>query len=146
MTTVTSIIKQAYRESNLIAIAASPTVAQQEEALSLLNRFVLSLLDREFFETAENAATWGAVTPLTLGGIVPFSDKFDDLLIIGLAMRLNPRHGIMVDQQSIDTYKKSMRMFKADYRLKVQMDSEEGLLRGGANRWVNETDFNSGSN
>lgn len=47
MTPVTDIIKDAYRESNLLAISATPTDLEQEEALRLLNRFVLSVIGNE---------------------------------------------------------------------------------------------------
>lgn len=47
MTTVSQIITDAYRECNLIAISATPTTAEQSEALRLLNRLVLSVLGYE---------------------------------------------------------------------------------------------------
>ena len=47
MTTVAQIVKKAYRESNLISINASPTTAQQEEALELLNEIIPSTLAME---------------------------------------------------------------------------------------------------
>lgn len=47
MTLVSSIIRDAYRETNLIAISAEPTTAEQEEALRLLNRIVASVYGTE---------------------------------------------------------------------------------------------------
>jgi hypothetical protein len=47
MTTISQIITDAYRESNLIAVGASPTTAEQTEALRLLNRVVISLFGNE---------------------------------------------------------------------------------------------------
>jgi hypothetical protein len=50
MTLVSTIIRDAFRESNLIAIAADPTTAEQAEALRLLNRLILSVLGTEMGE------------------------------------------------------------------------------------------------
>lgn len=47
MTTVTQIITDAFRQSNLLAITASPTTAQQDEALRYLNRIVKSVFGNE---------------------------------------------------------------------------------------------------
>lgn len=47
MTTVTQIITDAFRQSNLLAITASPTTAQQTEALRYLNRIVKSVFGNE---------------------------------------------------------------------------------------------------
>lgn len=47
MTTVSQLITDAYRESNLIAVNSSPTSAEQTEALRLLNRVVKSLFGNE---------------------------------------------------------------------------------------------------
>lgn len=41
MALVSEIIKDAYREANLIPITQSPTLDEQTEALRLLNRFVV---------------------------------------------------------------------------------------------------------
>ena len=43
MTLVSTIIRDAYRESNLIAITAQPTEAERDEGLSLLNRLLASV-------------------------------------------------------------------------------------------------------
>ena len=53
MTTVSQIISDAYRESNLIAIGAEPTAAEQTEALRLLNRVVMSLFGNEMGDPLE---------------------------------------------------------------------------------------------
>ncbi len=47
MTTVSQLITDAYRESNLIAVNSSPTSPEQTEALRLLNRVVKSLFGNE---------------------------------------------------------------------------------------------------
>lgn len=47
MTTVTQIIYDAFRQSNLLAITAQPTAAQSTEALRYLNRLVKSVFGNE---------------------------------------------------------------------------------------------------
>lgn len=47
MTTVTQIIFDAFRQSNLLAINATPTALQEAEALRFLNRIVKSVLGNE---------------------------------------------------------------------------------------------------
>lgn len=47
MTSVTQIITDAFRQSNLLAISASPTVPEQAEALRYLNRIVKSVFGHE---------------------------------------------------------------------------------------------------
>lgn len=59
MTTVSTIIRDAYRESNLLAIAADPTTAEVEEGLRLLNRLVASVYGNEMGEP---------LRPLPIGG------------------------------------------------------------------------------
>lgn len=47
MTLVSQIINDAFRQSNLLALTASPTAAQEEEALRYLNRIVKSVFGNE---------------------------------------------------------------------------------------------------
>jgi len=226
LTTISTLIRDAFRESNLIAISADPTEAEQAEGLRLLNRVVLSLLGneagdplntfplgsnnvsrpsgfpdqpqndwfvpvnvrlvlnltddqtvylhpqpndgarfavvdksdnlstnsltvmgngytiedepslvfntngtaREYFFRADTG-NWTAVSPLTAESESPFPEQFDDLLIISLAMRLNPRHGVAADAQSVETLRSLLRKFKAQYGQTVETPLEEGLLR-----------------
>lgn len=51
MTTVSQIVTDAYRQSNLLAIGASPTSPQQTEALRYLNRVVKSVFGHEIGES-----------------------------------------------------------------------------------------------
>jgi len=53
-TPVTTIISDAYRESNLTGIGTTPTTAEQGEALVLLNRFIDSLWGAEMGENLVN--------------------------------------------------------------------------------------------
>lgn len=248
MTLVSDIIRDAYRESNLIAITADPTTAEQTEGLKLLNRHIALLYgtkvgeefeplslggknvkkpagydtdpdDGDWFvpantrlmlnleeattvyldpnpedgarfsyrDLSNNLAThnltlygngrtiadstsvvvstngasaeyvyradtgnWAVVTPLIAADTFPFPSEFEDLFIIRLAMRLNPRHGVMLDQQSIETYNDTMKAFKARYRQHREVHSELALLnlvgtrRGYFDGSLNARDFNIG--
>jgi len=53
-TPVTTIINDAYRESNLTGLGGTPTTAEQNEALVLLNRFIDSLWGAEMGENLIN--------------------------------------------------------------------------------------------
>lgn len=50
MTTISQIISDAYRETNLTAVGVDPTSAEQTEALRLLNRVILALFGYELGE------------------------------------------------------------------------------------------------
>lgn len=252
MTLVSDIIRDAYRESNLISITADPTATEQAEGLRLLNRLVASVRGQEAgeelgeillgrnniqrpqgfpyysgvpdqtswfvplnsrlvlnitepltvyldpmpidgaryavldktgnlstnnftvhgngrtiggaesitystnnanFEYMYRADTgdWLVVTPLITSDTFPFPLDFDDLFVIGLAMRLNPRNGTAMDPQSTAMYSRTMRNFKARYKQSQQMVSELALVRtlGTGRRFYDNTRlgnslFNSG--
>lgn len=230
MTTVTTILTDAFRESNLIAISASPTANETTEGLRLLNRYIKWLfvrhrlvdinvgdlgvdtpllaydstadlanryvpentriitnlettttinlpphpqdgarvglvdasgnlatynlilngngrtieaaqsvtlstnsLNREWFYRADTG-NWYRFASLVGADAVPFPEEFDDLLVIGLAMRLNPRNGVAVDQQSVQTYRDLMTAFRIRYFQNKQVQSDEALLRLPSNR------------
>lgn len=229
MTLVSSIILDAYRESNLIAIAASPTTAETAEALRLLNRLFSSVfgedigehlidtpvgsgnyvrpsgypdynptpsgeyvvpensrlitnltaattvylspnprdgarlgitdpggnlatysltlsgngrqiettntvtlntngLDREWFYRADLGA-WQRLTSLVSGDTFPFPEKYDDMFITLLSTRLNPRHAVQANDQSMMMLKRGMKQFKAQYRQTREVGSDTALVR-----------------
>ncbi len=223
MTTALDIIKQAYRESNLIAIGTDPTEAEQTEALPRLNTIVSSVLGAEVgeqlndwpvgtvgIENAEgwtsnqwkylpanirvivNGATaqtlnlppmpsdgarvavvdvrgtlaaqpitlngngrliegatsvvlstnnlarswlyradlgkWMRVEALSLGSEMPYPIDFDDVFISMLAMRLNPRYGRSVDQQTVATYDRAVRRLKGRYRQRTVIPADPAVL------------------
>lgn len=236
MTLVSTIIRDAYRESNLIAISADPTDDEKSEGLSLLNRLLPSVYGTEageeldpivigrnnidrpsgwpwydqvpaqsewfvppnarlilnltspqtvwlnpnpqdgerfsFVDTSDNLATynltvdgngrkigagfstvvntngataeymyradigtWLKFTPLEADDTFPFPTEFDDLFVIGLAMRINPRNAVQADVQSQQQYTRLLRMFKARYRQNEEVGSEPGIVRTpGAHR------------
>lgn len=237
MTLISTIIRDAYRESNLIPITSDPTADEMTEGLRLLNRYVLALIGNDagdplvsipignhnisrpagypgysgqpysdwfapvnarlilnlvdtqtvylapnpedgarfaFFDGSNNLAIyplivnangatiagdtsqtfntngdngeyfyradtndWALVSPLLSDSSSPFPSKFDDVLIVGLAMRLNPRNGVAANPQSIAAYKDNLRKFKAQYNQTIEVGSELGMVRtpGAKRQW-----------
>ncbi len=228
MTTILQIIKEAYRESNILPIGQTPSANEQEEALALFNRFLSSVYGAEVGEklttirigslnvvnpqeieyptgvvsgwyippssrvvinsttpmtlylnphpkdgervsivdgsgtfataaltlkgngqTIDNSVqtvlntdgviknyvfradtnNWQTVFPLALTDLLPFPPEFEDLFIIGVAIRLNPRNGVGLDPQTVETYKRLNRIFKSRYSLSKEASSEDGLVR-----------------
>lgn len=227
MALVSEIIKDAFREANLLPITQSPTLDEQSEALRLLNRFVRSIfgneagdklqsypvglgnvittttlptydftgtnyvplnsrlmanltvatqinlhpdpedgsriavvdvsgnfatfpltlrgngrgvdtattavlntasLKKEWFYRAD-LGSWMAITNLGLNDVFPFPLEFEDLFVIGLATRLNPRNGVTIDEQAMMNFRRQRNLFRARYSQSIQQESEEGLIR-----------------
>jgi len=77
----------------------------------------------------EDMGSWITVTPLSLTGEMPWPPEFDDMFIILLAMRLNPRYGQVIHPASAETLKNAMQRFSAKYTQSTsQSPSEDGLL------------------
>ena len=77
----------------------------------------------------EDLGNWVVVTPLDIAGNMPWPPEFDDMFIIMLAMRLNPRYGQVMHPASGEALKAAMRKFSARYTQdNTQMPSEDGLL------------------
>lgn len=227
MALVSEIIKDAFREANLLPITQSPTLDEQAEALRLLNRFVRSIFGNEAGEQLEpfaigtnnvttpisvlsynftnpyyvplnarlivnntsamtvqlhpnpqdgtriaviditgNFATanftlngngrkidgantavlttnsiqkewiyradlgsWMSITDLLIPDTFPFPQEFEDMFVIGLAIRLNPRNGVVLDDQSMLMFKRARNQFRARYSQTIEQSSEEGLVR-----------------
>lgn len=227
MTLVHEIIKDAFREANLISITQSPTLDEQAEALRLLNRFVRSIFGVEAGEKLQSLAVgsnnvtttnslptytvtgeayvplnarllinttapltvnlhpdpedgarfavvdasgnfatnnvtvsgngrriagsltavlntnslkkewfyradlgdWQVISDLGLNDVFPFPLEFEDLFVIGLATRLNPRNGASIEEQAMLNYRRQRSLFRARYSQSLQQDSEDGLIR-----------------
>lgn len=239
MALVHEIIKDAYREANLIPITQNPTVDEQTEALRLLNRFVRSIfgneagdklqsiavgsnnvtttgslpiytftgtsyvplntrlmanivaatainlhpdpedgsriavvdasgnfntygltlvgngrtvagastttlttagLKREWFYRAD-LGDWQVISDLGLNDTFPFPMEFEDLFVIGLATRLNPRNGVAIDEQAMMNFRRQRNLFRSRYSQSIQQASEEGLVKltGSRMNRVSET-------
>ena len=237
MAFVYEIVKDAFREANLIAITQSPTLDEQTEALRLLNRFVRSIFGNEAGDKLQSAAvgtgnvtttgslptysftgtnysplnvrllcniaaptsinlhpdpedgsrigvvdatgnfatqnltlvgngrkidaaltavlgtnsiqkewfyradlgSWMAISNLLLNDTFPFPIEFEDLFVIGLATRLNPRNGASMDEQAVMNFKRQKSLFRARYSQSIQQDSEEGLIRLSGTRLNRQT-------
>lgn len=83
---------------------------------------------REWFYR-EDLGGWVVVSPLDIGGNMPFPPEFDDMFIIKLAMRLNPRYGQVIHPASDAALKEAQSKFSSRYtQSTTQAPSEDGLL------------------
>ena len=72
---------------------------------------------------------WVVVTPIALDGDMPWGPEFDDMFIILLAMRLNPRYGQTMHPASVEILKEVRSKFTARYsQSTTQVGVEAGLL------------------
>lgn len=77
----------------------------------------------------EDLGNWVTVIPLDPAGSMPWPAEFDDVFIIMLAMRLNPRFGQVMHPASMEALKVGMSKFSARYKQSnSQQPSEDGLL------------------
>ncbi len=74
-------------------------------------------------------ASWQIVSDLAVTDESPFPKEFDDLLIVGLAMRLDPRNGAGISQFSTDTYLRTLKKFRARYSQVVQKPVDWALAQ-----------------
>lgn len=76
----------------------------------------------------EDLGNWVVAIPLIETGDMPWPPEFDDMFIITLAMRLNPRYGQIMHPASVETLKEAKSKFSARYgQSTTQMPSEMGL-------------------
>lgn len=83
---------------------------------------------REWFYRADTG-TWNKLASLVAGDNSPFPEAFDDLLSIGLAMRLMPRNGPPLRAESMAVFKDLSQKFKARYTQKSEQVSEAGIVK-----------------
>ena len=77
----------------------------------------------------EDLGNWVVVIPLDINGDMPWPAEFDDMFIIMLAFRLNPRYGQVIHPASQAALTKAMTKFSARYTQDTtQAPSEDGLL------------------
>ena len=234
-TLVADIVRDAYRESNLISIGTEPSGAQKQEAIRFVNRVLPSVLGNEAGEILEtynlddtrelrddtvynntrvlltagktlslnlpknprdgsrfafvdvygslssnpftlngngtmvdgsrsktyntdnqsvelfyraDTGNWHTVSPLVETDLWPFPPEFDDMFIITLAFRFNPRYNISSAPESMSMLKRTLTQFRARYRQSREVPSDYALLRSaGANwRWgQGDSDFDTGN-
>lgn len=86
---------------------------------------------------------WKKLSNLTLSDEMPFPDEYADVLIIGLAQRLSSRQGKPLAGETIASYQRVIRDFKARYVQRIFTPSELALIRTPGTWW---TRYYSGSN
>jgi hypothetical protein len=83
---------------------------------------------KEYFYRAD-LNSWMNVVDLTLTDSLPFPIEFEDMFIIGLAMRINPRNKQAIDPQSVEMYKRLRSLFRARYSQSIEQRPEYALIR-----------------
>jgi hypothetical protein len=82
------------------------------------------------FVYSDALGEWVSVTnDLVAGDTWPFPSEFDDMFVIMLAMRLNPRHGQTMDDQTVVAYKRMRKQFTARYSQVIGARSDLAMLR-----------------
>lgn len=74
---------------------------------------------------------WLPITPLVLNAEFPFPPEFDDYFITRLAMRLNPRYGRSMTQESLAELDRTLGMLRARYHQSENVGVAAALLTLG---------------
>ena len=168
MTTISQIVTDAYREANLIALGASPTAAEQDEALRILNRFVSSLFGNEFGEQLGNVALGrGNIqtpdnVPLYMedisGYYVPINTRIQCNLTSPQTINLTPqpmdgsRFAVLDNSGNLATYNLSVfgngRLIEGATELVLNTNnlSREWIYRDDLGQWMRLTDLTLSDN
>lgn len=80
----------------------------------------------EWFYRAD-LGQWVRISSLTEGSECPFPNDFDNFFIIGLAMRLNPRYGREMDEQTAHVFKSERRKFVARYLQSQPLEIDDSI-------------------
>lgn len=96
-------------------------------------------LIREWFYRAD-LGNWVQVTDLELTSEMPFPPEFDDMFIIMLAARINPRYGQSLDPASQQMLGRARTQFRARYSQNIFVPVDPTLLQlpapyGYGRRW-----------
>lgn len=83
-------------------------------------------LDAEWFYRAD-LGEWVRITNLLATDALPFPQKFDAMFIILLAMRINPRYGRTLDEQSVVVLKSRRREFVARYLQSQPLEIDDSI-------------------
>jgi hypothetical protein len=81
---------------------------------------------QEWFYRADKG-DWVKLTSLLETDENPFPEEFDMFLYIGLALRLNPRHGREMDTQTAAVFKTERRQFIARYLQSMPLELDDSL-------------------
>jgi len=98
-------------------------------------------LSRTWFYRAD-IGDWRRVNTLAASDDMPFPVEFDDMFIILLAIRLNPRYGRKLDDQTALMLRRAQSMFSARYAQKEDIEFQPDFVRspvmGFNNAWSEE--------
>lgn len=83
-------------------------------------------LFREWFYRAD-LGQWVRISSLLSTDQNPFPEEFDNFFIIGLALRLNPRYGREMDDQSAVVFKSERRQFVARYLQSQPLEIDDSV-------------------
>lgn len=90
-------------------------------------------LARHWFYRADTG-NWVKMTDFVDGDSSPLPTEFDDLLILLLAVRINPRHGAETSAESVEILKRIRRIFRTRYRQNSEQEVELGMRRLTTNK------------
>ena len=100
---------------NLIAGNTSATLSTNNENTTFMFR--------------RDLANWISISPINLVATsqMPFAEEFDDLFVIELAMRLNPRYGKELSAVTIEVFSEIRSRFKGRYMSENNSSSPDSL-------------------
>ena len=84
--------------------------------------------NREWFFRSD-LGDWKLSSTLIASDEWPFPEAYDDMFTIMLAMRINPRQSVKLAEETMLSFRRSARQFKARYSNRVEKPVEEALLR-----------------
>lgn len=90
-------------------------------------------LARQWFYRAD-LGDWRRVTDFVAADEFPFPPEFDDLFVTMLAMRLNPRYGRSLGEESAAALSRSRTAFRNRYRQTVTREADASLMLTGGRR------------
>lgn len=91
-------------------------------------------LARQWFYRAD-LGDWRRVTDFVAADEFPFPPEFDDYFITLLAMRLNPRFGRSLGEESAAALARSRTAFRNRYRQTVTRSADAALMMTGGTNW-----------
>lgn len=83
---------------------------------------------RTWFYRAE-LGDWAVLSTLLISDDLPFPLEFDDYFVTMLAMRLNPRYGKTMDEQTARRLTDQEQQINARYRQRIDKPAPEAILR-----------------
>lgn len=102
-------------------LTIDPNGRKIEDALTLtLNT---DGIDRQWLYRADTG-NWVRITSLTTSDEMPLPIEFDDYFSIMLAIRLNPRHGAEINQETVSALKRMRSQINGRYRNPIQIRSD----------------------